>query len=191
MSALWLQRHAQPLVAAGTCYGRSDMAADDKASAEAAKQLLAAWQAELPDPLTLWHSPLQRCEQLALALQALAPELTTHVEPALAEMDFGAWEGLRWDDIARSEIDAWTADFWHYAPGGGESLAQMMGRVQTALAAAQTQAAATGRPVLWITHAGVVQCAHWLVTRGEREPSAKDWPSVKLAYGEWLRLPLR
>ena len=106
-------------------------------------------------------------------------------------MDFGAWEGQRWDDIARSEIDAWTADFWHYAPGGGESLAQMMGRVQTALAAAQTQAAATGHPVLWITHAGVVQCAHWLVTRGERQPNAKDWPSVKLAYGEWLRLPLR
>ena len=35
------------------------------------------------------------------------------------------------------------------------------------------------------------QGAHWLVTRGERQPNAKDWPSVKLAYGEWLRLPLR
>ena len=181
---VFLIRHPPPCVEAGICYGRLDLDCADPAPYAAALHPL------IPPGTLIFSSPLRRARRLAEAL-AQALEADLRLDDRLREIDFGAWEGQRWDDIARSEIDAWTADFWHYAPGGGESLAQMMGRVQTALAAAQTQAAATGHPVLWITHAGVVQCAHWLVTRGERQPNAKDWPSVKLAYGEWLRLPLR
>ncbi len=190
MSALWLQRHAQPLVAPGVCYGRTDMAADDKATAAAAQALQSAWTAEALPAGTVWHSPLQRCTQLAAALQTQAPAFQLRACNDLAEMDFGAWEGQRWDGIAREEMQAWTADFMAYAPGGGESLATMMARVTRALDAARQQARETGQPVLWISHAGVAQCAHWLLTRGQRLPLAKDWPSVKLAYGEWLRLPL-
>lgn len=190
MTALWLQRHAQPLVAPGVCYGRTDMAADDKATAAAAQALQSAWAAEALPAGTIWHSPLQRCAQLATALQMQAPAFQLSACNDLAEMDFGAWEGQRWDGIAREEMQAWTADFMAYAPGGGESLATMMARVAGALDAARQQALETGQPVLWISHAGVAQCAHWLLTRGQRLPLAKDWPSVKLAYGEWLRLPL-
>ena len=190
MSALWLQRHAQPLVAPGICYGRTDMAADDKATAAAAQALQSAWAAEALPAGTVWHSPLQRCTQLAAALQTQAPAFQLRACNDLAEMDFGAWEGQRWDGIAREEMQAWTADFMAYAPGGGESLATMMARITRALDAARQQARETGQPVLWISHAGVAQCAHWLLTRGQRLPLAKDWPSVKLAYGEWLRLPL-
>ncbi len=191
MSALWLQRHAQPLIAPGICYGRTNMAADDKATAAAAQALVTAWQAEVGAPVPLWHSPLQRCKLLALAVSALEGNFTPNIDPQLAEMDFGAWEGQRWDDIDRTQINAWTDDFWAYAPGGGESVAQMMARIAQAMDAARAQALATQRPVLWITHAGVIQCAHWLATRGARQPSAKEWPSVKVAYGEWIRLPLR
>lgn len=190
MSALWLQRHAQPLVGPGVCYGRTDMAADDKATAAAAQALQSAWTAEALPAGTVWHSPLQRCTQLAAALQTQAPAFQLRACNDLAEMDFGAWEGQRWDGIAREEMQAWTADFMAYAPGGGESLATMMARITRALDAARQQARETGQPVLWISHAGVAQCAHWLLTRGQRLPLAKDWPSVKLAYGEWLRLPL-
>lgn len=190
MTALWLQRHAQPLVAPGVCYGRTDMAADDKATTAAAQALQSAWAAEALPAGTVWHSPLQRCAQLATALQMQAPAFQLSACNDLAEMDFGAWEGQRWDGIAREEMQAWTADFMAYAPGGGESLATMMARVTRALDAARQQALETGQPVLWISHAGVAQCAHWLLTRGQRLPLAKDWPSVKLAYGEWLRLPL-
>lgn len=190
MTALWLQRHAQPLVAPGICYGRTDMASDDKATATAAQALQSAWAAEALPAGTIWHSPLQRCAQLAAALQTQSPAFQLRACNDLAEMDFGAWEGQRWDGIAREEMQAWTADFMAYAPGGGESLATMMARVERALDAARQQALETGQPVLWISHAGVAQCAHWLLTRGQRLPLAKDWPSVKLAYGEWLRLPL-
>jgi alpha-ribazole phosphatase len=191
MSALWLQRHAQPLIAPGICYGRTNMAADDKATAVAAQAVAAAWQAEVGAAGTLWHSPLQRCELLAHAIQALDANFVLNNDPRLAEIDFGAWEGVRWDDIDRTQVNAWSADFWDYAPGGGESLAQMMARIAQAMHAARAQALATHQPVLWVTHAGVIQCAHWLATRGDRQPTAKEWPSVKVAYGEWIRLPLR
>lgn len=191
MSSIWLQRHAQPLVAPGVCYGRTNLAADAKATAAAAQALTAAWRAEAGAPVALWHSPLQRCEQLAIATQALDSDFILKTDPRLAEMDFGDWEGTRWDDLPRSALDAWTTDFWNYAPGGGESLAQMMARVAAALAAAHAQACTSQQPQLWITHAGVIQCAHWLTTRGARQPAAKEWPSVKVGYGEWLRLPLR
>ena len=190
-ASLWLQRHAQPLVAPGVCYGRSNLAADDKATEAAAAAMQQAWLAEGLTPCEMWHSPLQRCEQLALSLHAINPVFIPKPAPDLAEMDFGNWEGLRWDAIARDEMDAWTADFWNHAPGGGESLAAMMARVGRALAVARTQSLATGQPTLWLAHAGVAQCVHWLITRGERQPTAKDWPSVKLGYGEWIRLPLR
>ena len=182
MTALWLQRHAQPLVAAGTCYGRSDMAADDKATAEAAQQLLAAWQAEMALPPSLWHSPLQRCEQLALSLQALAPELTTQVEPALAEMDFGAWEGQPWDAVPRAELDAWAADLHAYAPGGGEPLAAMLARVRSALE--EPAPADTDR--VWISHAGVARCVHWLRTQPARPATAAAWTQAAPAPGQWF-----
>lgn len=191
MSALWLQRHAQPLIARGICYGRTDMAADDKATAAAAQAMAAAWRAEVAAPVMLWHSPLQRCEQLAHAASALEANFTPYQAPDLAEMDFGTWEGVRWDDIDRAQVNAWAADLWNYAPGGGETLAQMMARVAAAMQAARAWALATQQPVLWITHAGVIQCAHWLATRGDRQPQAKEWPSVKVGYGEWIRLPLR
>ena len=67
---LWLVRHAQPLIAPGICYGALDMPADPAATARSAQRLAAA----LPQRLSVWHSPLQRCELLAhdlIGLQAL------------------------------------------------------------------------------------------------------------------------
>lgn len=187
-SAIWLQRHAQPQIARGICYGATDMPADAKATEAAAQALLQEWREAGLQPRAIWHSPLQRCEQLAFAIQALEPGFMLQRCDDLREMDFGAWEGLRWDDIARDELKAWTDDFWHYAPGGGEPLSRMMERIAHALQSARPSSAQA--PVLWVTHAGVIQGLHWLLTREGRLPTAREWPSVRPAYGEWLRLPL-
>ncbi|MCJ7799775.1 MAG: histidine phosphatase family protein, partial [Polaromonas sp.] len=64
---LWLVRHAQPLVARGTCYGRLDVAADAPDTAQCAQALAAL----LPPGTRVHSSPLQRCEQLAKDLIAL------------------------------------------------------------------------------------------------------------------------
>mgnify|MGYP003391152053 CR=1 FL=1 len=79
---LWLVRHAQPVVAAGTCYGALDVPADAAATQVAAQRLAQA----LPAGAAAHYSTLQRCELLALATQALQPNLTIHPDARLREL---------------------------------------------------------------------------------------------------------
>lgn len=184
---LWLVRHARPLIDAGICYGRLDVAADAGATQAAAQALAAA----LPPRIAALHtSPLQRCEQLAQTLKALRPDLMMKIEPRIQELDFGRWEGQRWDAIGAPAVAAWSADLARHAPGGGEALAAMLVRVRSAWQQAAAQARQTGADVVWISHAGVARCLHWLRTEGERAPRAEDWPPQAPTYGAWVCLPL-
>lgn len=185
---LWLVRHAQPLVAPGVCYGRLDLPANAAATAASAQALASA----LPTKVRLaHHSPLQRCEQLAQALHGLRPGLALKPDARLQELDFGTWEGCAWDAIGRAPVDAWTADFAHHRPGGGESLAGMLERVAAALTAARAEAAASGNDVLWITHAGVARCVQWLLQHGDAVlPQADQWPVAAPGFGAWVVLGL-
>lgn len=179
---LWIARHAQPLVAPGVCYGALDLLADTAATAASAQRLAAV----LPQRLNVRHSPLQRCEQLAHALLALRPDLTLEAAPELVEFNFGIWEGRAWHDIARADIDAWTAQFAHHRPGGGDSLAAMLARVSTALQHAHQHAAHSGSDVLWISHAGVARCVQWLLQAPQGSlPRADQWPVTAPALGAW------
>lgn len=183
--ALWLVRHAAPLIAAGHCYGRLDLAADAAATAQAAQALAAA----LPAGCAVWTSPLQRCTQLAQALVALRPDLALAAPDArLQEMDFGRWEGLAWDAVERSALDAWAADLAGHAPGGGEPLRQMLARVQAALAQAWQNSGAGQRPLAWICHAGVARCVQWLALHPGERPTSARWRLPAPALGQWLCL---
>ena len=176
---LWLVRHAQPLIAPGICYGALNVPADASATANSARRLAAA----LPQHLKIYHSPLQRCELLALVFKGLRPDLMLKTAPNLVEFDFGSWEGRAWDDIPRADIDAWTADFAHYRPGGGDNLAAMLGRVSNALRVAQQE----GGDILWVTHAGVARCVQWLLHAAPGQmPTADQWPHNAPGYGEWM-----
>ena len=127
---LWLVRHARPMVEPGVCYGAMDIAADPQATALAAAELAAT----LPADTLVYHSPLQRCELFAQYLIGLRPDLVLKPVANLREMDFGAWEGLRWDNIPKSELQSWTDDFANYRCGGrGDSALQLMQRVHGVL----------------------------------------------------------
>ena len=180
---MWLVRHAQPLVAPGTCYGALDVKADAEATRRAAHRLADA----LPAHARLFHSTLQRCELLALAVQALRPDLASKPDERLREMDFGRWEGLAWVHIGKSAIDEWTAAFAAYTPGGGENLTTMLARVSLALRAAQQLHATQGvEDVVWITHAGVARCVNWLQAQGaDVAPQSDQWPVAAPGWGEW------
>ena len=142
---LWLVRHAQPLVDAGVCYGRLDVAADPAATRASAQALAQA----LPLHAVLHTSPLQRCERLARTLCTLRPDLASKTDDRLAEMDFGSWEGQRWDALGAHALDAWTQDFAHHPPGGGESVNHVMQRVAQALDSTRN----SGQDTVWVTHA--------------------------------------
>jgi alpha-ribazole phosphatase len=183
MVKLWLARHARPLVAAGVCYGASDLAADARATLASARTLAAV----LPAGIAVRSSPLRRCRQLAAALQALRPELVVHTDARISELDFGSWEGQTWDAIGREALERWRIDFTHHRCGGGECVADLMTRV----GAAWDEARAADRDQLWITHGGVVRATRLLAAGRGLPLQASDWPQQGLAFGTWdcLALP--
>lgn len=181
-NTLFLVRHARPLIEPGVCYGQLDMAADADATRVCAQGLAGV----LPHGITVVCSPLQRCEQLAQALIGLRADLTYKTDPRLKEMDFGQWEGLRWDAIDPAALAAWTDHFAHHAAGtSGESVAQFMARVGQAFDALPS----AGH--VWITHAGVIRAAQ-LLARGARHVERADqWPVDAPKYGQWQLLNLQ
>lgn len=183
---LRLVRHARPLAPAGCCYGASDLPADEAHTEQVARRLARL----LPLHAQVAHSPLQRCAALAEALRALRPDLRPVPDPRLREMDFGAWEGQPWDRIDRQALDAWTADFSGYRPGGGESVAMLLERVRQALADTGVLAQATGNTSVWITHAGVMRAVLLLARGPARALQARQWPRRALAFGGSIALDL-
>jgi alpha-ribazole phosphatase len=126
---LYLIRHPQPEVATGICYGSTDLPVSEQESHRA----LAALPA-LPPDAPLYASPLRRCSEFAALLAAARGFASVMHDARLAEMDFGAWEMRAWNDIPRTEIDAWAADPAGYCPTGGESVTQVAQRVRAFMA---------------------------------------------------------
>lgn len=109
-----------------------------------------------------------RCCQLAKYLRHDAV-----LDQRLAELHFGNWEGRRWDDIPRAELDAWAVDVAGYAPPGGESPRDLQRRALDFVASLDVPEAVI------VTHAGVIRTllAHWQGLPPER------WTELNFAYG--------
>jgi alpha-ribazole phosphatase len=185
---LYLVRHLQPQVAAGVCYGRSDLAVDPRVLADA----LPALRARLGGDMQFFSSPLQRCASLANALaDPLANPLANprqsqvRFDARLVELDFGDWELRSWDDIARAQVDAWAADVACYRPGGGESVFDMAQRIDAfynALMAERLPAAVV------VCHAGAIRLLAARIrglTPMEMAREAAERPHA-IGYGEVL-----
>lgn len=181
---LVLIRHPAPAIDASVCYGCTDvpLAVDADESASAIVGRLAALGAAPPQQLTT--SPLQRCAQLAGAL-ARHFGCTIGVDARLQEIDFGAWEGQRWDAIDRAALDAWAADLRHARMHGGESVEQFEARVDAWLALWRATTIAPASPVLAVTHAGVMRMIASLALHKPLEETLK-WP-LDMAAVVWLR----
>lgn len=154
-----LLRHGEPL-ARDTCYGRSDPTLREP-PARTAKRL---------GPIgfkRLLSSPSERC--LALA-RALAPGVEPSVNPALMELDFGAWEGRRWDEIPRAGLDAWARQPLDYRMPGGESARDLMRRVDD-----WARRLRPGPGDLIVAHAGSLRALAAIVLRTGFE-TTWQWP---------------
>ncbi|GAA4822689.1 histidine phosphatase family protein [Nocardioides caeni] len=96
---------------------------------------VAAWLRELSDSVdVVVASPVRRTRETA---DIIAAELGLDVveEPGFAEMEFGAWDGLTFAEVAENDkaaMDAWFADM-SAAPPGGESFVAVRERVLEAL----------------------------------------------------------
>jgi alpha-ribazole phosphatase len=170
---LILVRHPQPQVAAGVCYGSSDILPAPAALADAHALLAAQLEPALAAGFSLYSSPLQRCAMLAALLGNFTPDAR------LAEMDFGAWELRPWSGIPHAEVDAWAADLLDYRPGGGETVREVASRVQSFLDELRHDA-------VIVCHAGTMRLMA-AIAAGEALQQAAAKPN-QIKYGAALRL---
>ncbi len=147
---LILLRHTKPDVADGTCYGSTDLKPGTNFTSEAETALKnLPWKAD-----QILSSPLIRCASLAGHISA-AQNTSASFHDGLKEMDFGVWEGLRWDSVPIDELNQWANDLLHARPHGGESVHQMQQRALAVLEAEGAWRADTA--TLVVTHAGVIR----------------------------------
>lgn len=151
-----LIRHTRlAAMARGVCYGRSEMPLAETFAVEAEQV-----RAELPwPPEAIWSSPAQRCRALAELLNgplaAINPAVRPKLDVRLTELDFGAWEGRRWDDLKGPDVERWMQDPWRSRPPGGETAEELVARVR----GFRDELLATPRleRVAVVTHAGVIR----------------------------------
>ena len=118
---LTLIRHTRLQIAAGICYGQSDIdvAATFIEESENIKFKLANMAFD-----AVYSSPLQRCEKLAHSLNIGVPMLDVR----LKELHFGDWELHAWDAIPREFFDVWAQNYASTAPPNGETFSQLQVR---------------------------------------------------------------
>jgi alpha-ribazole phosphatase len=176
---LYLIRHTRTQAEAGVCYGRLDVPLAPTHADECAAVI-----DRLPAAQVLWSSPLARCRVLAGAIGerlGIAPK----IDARLCELDFGEWEGRRWDAIDRDQSERWSADYWNLAPPGGESYRDLHARVDAAL---EEMLARNARQVAVVTHAGPIRallsrCLPRSLPHGQPIMDTRHYPELNLDYG--------
>jgi alpha-ribazole phosphatase len=161
MPAFTIWRHPKPRGAEGRCIGsRTDLAVDRRKAKRLAHRIRAyARLHRLPREVVT--SPLARAAAVGRWLQGWG--FGWQVDAALAEVDFGAWDGRPWSDIPPAEFERWMSDFCGFDFDGGESLNALLART-----------AAWEPPcALVVGHGGWINARRW---RGEL-PTPAVWPA--------------
>lgn len=162
----WIIRHAPVDNPGGVIYGRTDLPA-----VFADNALLARIAATLPTDIVRVASNLSRSIETLKRLDGLrdvgdecarasggtglaaVPDI--QIIPALAEQDFGAWEGLRWADIPARQVEIFWDDYANAVPPDGESFSQLAVRAGTAFKSLTTEHA--GRNIVAVLHGGTIR----------------------------------
>lgn len=105
---LTLIRHTRVEVPAGTCYGNSDVDVAETFPEEAEKVKAGLVGTRFD---AVYSSPLQRCTKLAAYCGFPDPVL----DDRLKELNFGHWEGKRWEEIKDPKLQEWY-DNWLNVP---------------------------------------------------------------------------
>jgi alpha-ribazole phosphatase len=160
-------RHPQPRHVAGRCIGHTDVPVDPRRAKRLAHRIR-QYARQHHCPPVIWTSALARSQQVGCWLKRWG--WTHHIDPLLIEMNFGTWDGQRWDDIGPTAMDVWCAAFAHHRPGGAESLCELIERCQTVLSGPGSA------HKLVVGHAGWINAARWSVQHPNQLPQAGQWP---------------
>lgn len=175
MTRLYLVRHAQ---AQGNVEKTFQGSIDAPLSALGMEQLerLAERFADMPFDV-IYSSPLARAYQTAQAVnRAWGREIV--VEPRFTEIHGGKFEGVAFDLLPKrfpEEYRVWTEEPWRFAAPEGESMEQVLARVQAGVE--DVVRANQGKTVVVTSHGCALRnlvCA------------LKGWPLSRIGEVEWL-----
>jgi len=152
---LILVRHGDAEAASGLCVGRTDVPLSARGFTDV-QRLAASWQGA--PPRFLFTSDLKRAQQSA---QVFAARFATEPlgDPRLRELDYGEWDGRRWDDIASDDAARyrhWLDNWIIQETPRGENFGDLLRRTGAWLSAL-LGSIGDGDTVLAIAHAGSVR----------------------------------
>lgn len=176
---IWAWRHPRPIGCEGRCIGTTDVPVDRRKAKRLARRVLRTART-FGLPRVVVTSPLRRSADVGRWLRRWG--WVHRIDPSLAELDFGEWDGKPWSAIGREQVDAWCADFARHAPGGGESLEAMFERARN------------WRPhgaVVVIGHAGWLLARRWLQEGREPPGTSAKWPETPRCGTLWRLAPGR
>jgi alpha-ribazole phosphatase len=144
---VYIIRHSPVSIDKDTCYGQSNVPLADTFPQDTEQ-----FKKQLPKDFDATYcSPLQRCKDLAKALELS----NTQFDNALMEMNFGDWENKKWNDLNQDDLNNWMTDFVKVKTPNGENLVELFERVKLFIDNLRQQ---QHKKVLLITHAGVIRC---------------------------------
>jgi alpha-ribazole phosphatase len=157
----WWIRHA-PVDHGGRIYGQRDVSCDCSES-----DVFRALSAQLPREAVWVTSTLRRTHETASAIVRAGlpgpspiPGPEALAVPELAEQNFGAWQGLSYEELRQSREGAFHR-FWHgpahEAPPGGESFVALIARAARAIESLAE--AHRGRDIIAVAHGGTIRAA--------------------------------
>ncbi|OYX13919.1 MAG: phosphoglycerate mutase [Rhizobiales bacterium 32-66-8] len=157
MTRLFLVRHGETdWNVAGRLQGRTDIALNALGRKQAAQvgRVLTQLAGDVSS-LTYVSSPLARAVETMRILRTTLnlPSGGYSLDPHLAELSFGRWEGLTWPELRRrfgDDVRARDLDPWTFAPPAGESYVELSARVCGALDRITEDAVV-------VTHGGVIR----------------------------------
>ena len=168
--SLYLLRHTNVHISTGICYGQTDI------------KLASTYENEMLEVLhkladksfdEIYSSPLIRCTKLASDIANGKPII---IDSRLQELNFGQWEGLRWNIIDKKpEAAAWFADYVNVKCPNGESFVDLIKRVNEFYHEICTK----NKNVLIVTHSGVIRSFMNIINGLEPQKTFK----VKVDFG--------
>jgi alpha-ribazole phosphatase len=152
MSRVLFIRHAETEMAGRYCgHSDPDLNAQGRAQLSRLAHLLAD---EMLD--TVYSSDLRRATSTAHAIGA-GRNIPQVLRPALREIDFGDWEGMRWEEIERLDPEYalnWVKSYPNLPALSGESFEDFERRVLTEVNHLMDRSRG---PIAVVTHGGVLR----------------------------------
>jgi ribonuclease H / adenosylcobalamin/alpha-ribazole phosphatase len=134
----------------------------------------------------IYTSPSSRTRMTAdqISRTAKIPNVITE-DRALSERRFGIWEGLFFDEISQKYAEGyqlWRQDPIHYTPAGGETIDELLTRVNSAIQ--RIIEAHFGKTIVVVSHVGPIRVA---LTAALRVP-VQWYRQLRIDYGSLTRV---